>query len=201
MRRRTEHERIDAYKDRWPFLELRKAIMRIHVSVSELCRRIISSSAFESFIILVILANVGVIIAEDPNEPEPVFATLERVFLYLYTTEAAMKIWGLGFVWNQGAYLRDWWNVLDFVIVVSAWAEFIVQEGVNLSSLRTLRLLRPLRSISSIKGLKVLLLALIASIRSMVMFLVVMLFFLLIFAIASGSRMPGSKIKCSRSKS
>jgi hypothetical protein len=31
------------------------------------------------------------------------------------------KILGLGFLFNEGAYIRDPWNVLDFTIVMSAY--------------------------------------------------------------------------------
>lgn len=33
----------------------------------------------------------------------------------------ALKIVGLGFLLNEGAYLRDPWNILDFIIVSSAY--------------------------------------------------------------------------------
>jgi hypothetical protein len=46
---------------------------------------------------------------------------VENVFLALYTFEMVMKILGLGFVFNKGAYLRDPWNMLDFTIVMSAY--------------------------------------------------------------------------------
>jgi hypothetical protein len=46
---------------------------------------------------------------------------LENVFLALYSTEMALKIVGLGFLLNEGAYLRDPWNILDFIIVSSAY--------------------------------------------------------------------------------
>jgi Ion transport protein len=32
-----------------------------------------------------------------------------------------IKIVALGFILNSGSYLRDPWNVLDFIIVGSAW--------------------------------------------------------------------------------
>ena len=32
-----------------------------------------------------------------------------------------LKIMGMGFVFNKGAYLRDAWNILDFVIVTSGY--------------------------------------------------------------------------------
>lgn len=32
-----------------------------------------------------------------------------------------LKILGMGFIFNKGAYLRDYFNILDFFIVVSAY--------------------------------------------------------------------------------
>jgi hypothetical protein len=51
--------------------------------------------------------------------------TIELIFLILYTIEMALKIIGLGFILNKGSYLRDAWNVLDFVIVISAYIPII----------------------------------------------------------------------------
>jgi len=46
---------------------------------------------------------------------------LDWIFLILYTAEMTLKILGFGFILNKNAYLRDYWNVLDFIIVFSAW--------------------------------------------------------------------------------
>ena len=37
----------------------------------------------------------------------------------LFLVEALLKIIAMGFVGHKKAYLRDLWNVLDFVIVVT----------------------------------------------------------------------------------
>ena len=70
----------------------------------------------------------------------------------------------MGFLLKK-AYLRDRWNVIDFIIVVSGWVETIVHEGVNLSALRVFRVLSPLRSISNIEGLRVIFRVLLFSLR------------------------------------
>lgn len=44
-----------------------------------------------------------------------------------------LKIIGLGLIFNRGAYLRDSWNILDFIIVISAYIPYFMDsEGVNL---------------------------------------------------------------------
>lgn len=68
-----------------------------------------------------------------------------------------LKIIGMGFILNKGAYIRDAWNLLDFIIVVSSLLPLLLggSSSINLSVLRSLRVLRPLRTISSIRKLKV----------------------------------------------
>lgn len=54
---------------------------------------------------------------------------------------------------NKGAYLRDGWNVLDFIILMGGYAAFILLIGgrsLRFTILRVLRVLRPLRTISGI---------------------------------------------------
>jgi len=40
-------------------------------------------------------------------------------FLAIFCVEATFKIVALGFVLHQGAYLRNAWNIMDFVVVVT----------------------------------------------------------------------------------
>ena len=36
-----------------------------------------------------------------------------------------LKIVGMGFIFNKKAYLKDPWNILDFVIVMSAYLAIV----------------------------------------------------------------------------
>lgn len=92
-----------------------------------LSKAIIETKTFENLTILVIVANSAVMVIEDPNEknPSPTFKMIDDIFNILYTTEMCLKIMGLGFIFNEGAYLRDSWNILDFVIVISALIPYI----------------------------------------------------------------------------
>lgn len=38
----------------------------------------------------------------------------------------SLKIIGLGFIFSKYAYLRDGWNILDFIIVFTAWLPRII---------------------------------------------------------------------------
>ena len=43
----------------------------------------------------------------------------EVYFLGIFCVEASLKIVALGFVLHKGAYLRNIWNIMDFVVVVT----------------------------------------------------------------------------------
>jgi hypothetical protein len=109
----------------------------------------------------------------------------DTIFQYLYTAEMIVKIVSLGFILNTGSYLRDAWNILDFIIIASGFMGMFLQgSGVNLSALRSFRVIRPLRTISSVKGLRIIVSALINAIPLLRDSLLVLLFFFLVFAIA-----------------
>lgn len=50
------------------------------------------------------------------------------MFLSIYTIEMLLKIIGMGFILNKGAYLRDYWNILDFVIVITSYYPLILTD-------------------------------------------------------------------------
>ena len=77
----------------------------------------------------------------------------DRVFTIMYIFEAAIKILAFGFIVHKKSYLRDPWNVIDFVVVVIGIIS-LVPNLPNLKSLRILRIFRPLRSINAVPSIK-----------------------------------------------
>lgn len=121
------------------------------------------------------------------------------MFLVLYSLEMIIKIMGLGFMFNKGAYLRDSWNILDFVIVISSYPTLFedpdapkTESGFSLSGLRSFRVMRPLKTISSVKGLKVLMQAFFQAMPLLGNTIVILLFFFAIFAIGGTNIMSGN---------
>jgi len=43
----------------------------------------------------------------------------EVYFLGIFCIEALFKVVALGFVLHKGSYLRNIWNIMDFVVVVT----------------------------------------------------------------------------------
>lgn len=109
----------------------------------------------------------------------------EPFFTFLFTAECTLKVIGMGFIGEQGAYLRDPWNWLDFVVVVAGVLGAV--PGVpKVSALRTFRVLRPLRSLNAIAGIKRLVTSLLKSIPELinvVAFLGILFFIFGIFGI------------------
>ena len=132
-----------------------------------------------------------------------VFAS-EFVFTPLYFLEFCVKIVASGMFAGRHAYFRSWWNILDFVVLLSCLAllPFTVlaysetravrpwnnetiaadasqreQEAVNiLVVLRLLRILRPLKSLATVSHLRRLVRTLLNSVLALKDLMLVMLF-------------------------
>ncbi len=131
----------------------------------------VSNKWFERFVLVVILANVGFMAAYDPvdspvvNPSSPRRAVLEMadvVFSIFFAIECVSKIVALGFIVGEKTYLRDVWNVLDFIVVLLGVIDLL--PSLSISSvlvLRTFRVLRPLRAISRFGELRFLVILLV----------------------------------------
>ena len=92
-----------------------------------------------------------------------------NIFTWIFFAESMIKIIALGLCLSPNSYLRDIWNVIDFVIAISGVFEFIASssEGnemsLNIKALRVVRVIRPLKSINAIPSMRQLVSALISS--------------------------------------
>lgn len=141
---------------------------------------------------------------DDPTAivKSPFFILLDNIFLGFYTFEMFAKILGLRLFFAEEAYLKDPWNMMDCVIVASAYLGLFTDSATdygsgvpevgdeassgafNLKGLRAFRVLRPLKTISTIKGLKLLVLALFSALPLLRDTIIILMFFFIIFAIA-----------------
>ena len=77
----------------------------------------------------------------------------ENIFTAAYVLEMILKIIAMGFWWDAGSYLSDWWNRMDFTVVILGLLAYL--PGVdNFSGIRTVRVLRPLRTITGVSGMR-----------------------------------------------
>jgi len=78
---------------------------------------------------------------------------LTTMFNVIFVIECFLKVVAMGFIMHKKSYLRNAWNVLDFLVVLSAVLDtFKVSNG--FSSIRSLRAIRPLRSINAIPSMR-----------------------------------------------
>jgi len=82
-----------------------------------------------------------------------VIGILTDIFNGIFILECLLKVIAMGFIMHKKSYLRNGWNVIDFVVVVSAILETFSMSS-SLSAIRSLRSIRPLRSINAIPSMR-----------------------------------------------
>eukprot|EP01064_Diplonema_japonicum_P027866 TRINITY_DN4146_c1_g1_i1.p1 TRINITY_DN4146_c1_g1~~TRINITY_DN4146_c1_g1_i1.p1 ORF type:complete len:1687 (+),score=370.93 TRINITY_DN4146_c1_g1_i1:73-5133(+) len=168
------------------------------------CRdTVLYNSWFERFWLLVIILNCVTLAIEDPTDVDCVssvckFTTVTgNIFSFLFAVECGMKISGLGFYKRRGAYLKDEWNVLDFIIVISGLASFVAElfmgsgNSAALTGLRAFRLLRPLKAVQAFPAVRVLVQSILASLPQLLDVFVLYFFFVLTMGIIAVQQWKG----------
>ncbi len=92
----------------------------------------------------------------DPNDlgsKNKILGIFDAVFTGIYTFEAIMKILAYGFVVHRKSYLRDAWNVLDFISLLVSYISLLPGMP-NFKPMRILRVMKPLRSVNSMPTMK-----------------------------------------------
>ncbi|GFQ66506.1 voltage-dependent calcium channel type D subunit alpha-1 [Trichonephila clavata] len=161
--------------------------------IRSLCITIVEYKAFEYLILLTIFANCIALAVFTPfpfGDSNAVNATLEKVeyiFLVIFTLECVMKIIAYGFILHPGAYLRNTWNLLDFIIVVigvvSTALSNLMKDGFDVKALRAFRVLRPLRLVSGVPSLQVVLNSILKAMIPLLHIALLVIFVIIIYAI------------------
>ncbi|XP_054868925.1 voltage-dependent L-type calcium channel subunit alpha-1D isoform X7 [Amphiprion ocellaris] len=169
------------------------------------CINLVEWKPFDIFILLSIFANcVALAIyipfpGDDSNSTNQELETVEYAFLIIFTIETFLKIIAYGLVMHQNSYVRNGWNMLDFVIVIvglfSVVLEMITKDadsggqsggkpgGFDVKALRAFRVLRPLRLVSGVPSLQVVLNSIIKAMVPLLHIALLVLFVIIIYAI------------------
>ncbi|XP_037538108.1 voltage-dependent R-type calcium channel subunit alpha-1E [Nematolebias whitei] len=160
--------------------------------IRKYARKIIEWPPFEYMILATITANCVVLALEQhlPGEDKtPMAKRLEKTepyFIGIFCFEAGIKLVALGFVFHKGAYLRNGWNVMDFIVVLSgilATAGSHMNIPVDLRTLRAVRVLRPLKLVSGIPSLQIVLKSIMKAMIPLLQIGLLLFFAILMFAI------------------
>ena len=107
----------------------------------------------------------------------------------VFTIEALFKIIAYGFVVNKQSYLRNPWNIIDFIVVFSALLSNTLTSVAFLSYIKIIRVvriarvLRPLRLVSKYRDLQIATTCLIKSIPGVLQLEVIVVFVLMILSV------------------
>ncbi|XP_041862080.1 voltage-dependent R-type calcium channel subunit alpha-1E isoform X1 [Melanotaenia boesemani] len=160
--------------------------------VRKYAKKITEWPPFEYMILATIIANCIVLALEQhlPGEDKtPMSKRLEKTepyFIGMFCFEAGIKIIALGFVFHKGSYLRNGWNVMDFIVVLSgilAAAGAHMNISVDLRTLRAVRVLRPLKLVSGIPSLQIVLKSIMKAMIPLLQIGLLLFFAILMFAI------------------
>lgn len=156
-----------------------------------------TSNFFDNSVIGLIIFG-AIILAVDSPMLDP-NSLLKKIIYYIdlvlnifFSVECILKILSDGFIYNSRkdkAYIRDSWNIMDFVVVILSWLNYFI-EGADgslksLKALRALRGLRPLRVVRKSKTLKLIVETILTSVLKMVYYLVFLAFVITPVAIIS----------------
>uniref|UniRef100_A0A6Q2Z697 Voltage-dependent L-type calcium channel subunit alpha n=1 Tax=Esox lucius TaxID=8010 RepID=A0A6Q2Z697_ESOLU len=183
-------------------LKLNNPIRRAALSIVEW-------KPFDIFILMAIFANciaLGVskpFPEEDSNSTNHDLEKVEYVFLIIFTIETFMKILAYGLVMHPSSYIRNGWNLLDFVIVIVGLFSVILETmthkatgeaatthhvpgkpgGLDVKALRAFRVLRPLRLVSGVPSLQIVLNSIMKAMLPLLHIALLVLFVIIIYAI------------------
>mmetsp|Transcript_148251 Transcript_148251/g.412890 ORF Transcript_148251/g.412890 Transcript_148251/m.412890 type:complete len:596 (-) Transcript_148251:364-2151(-) len=152
---------------------------------------------FDRFILLCIAVISLLNAAEDRRAPEDegfnaVSKIIEHVINVIFLIELVLKVIGWGLLCHKNAYLRNPWNILDFLVVADAVLQWILPDlGGAFSVLRLFRALRPLRSLNAVPQMKGLVNTVLIAIPRLGNVILMAVFIFGIFAIAGITLMDG----------
>lgn len=90
------------------------------------------TNLFEAIIVLAIFLNSLVMALTDYNDRDNLTLHNQRleqfgvVFSYIFTFELVLKVISFGFIMHPKSYMRDAWNWLDFIVVITGLIELSV---------------------------------------------------------------------------
>ncbi|XP_012929096.1 voltage-dependent N-type calcium channel subunit alpha-1B isoform X6 [Heterocephalus glaber] len=169
------------------------------------CHSIVTMRYFETVILVVIALSSIALAAEDPVRTDSsrnnALKYMDYIFTGVFTFEMVIKMIDLGLLLHPGAYFRDLWNILDFIVVSGALVAFAFSgskgKDINtIKSLRVLRVLRPLKTIKRLPKLKAVFDCVVNSLKNVLNILIVYMLFMFIFAVIAVQLFKGKFFYC-----
>ncbi|KAL7018839.1 hypothetical protein ACKWTF_010927 [Chironomus riparius] len=169
---------------------------------------------FDFFIMIVICLSSIALACEDPvdeeSEKNKILNYFDYGFTCVFTLELLFKVVDLGIILHPGSYLREFWNIMDAVVVICAAVSFgfdmagdagseVTSNLSTIKSLRVLRVLRPLKTIKRVPKLKAVFDCVVNSLKNVINILIVYILFQFIFAVIAVQLFNGKFFWCTDS--
>ena len=114
---------------------------------------------------------------QDPYQKETLKLMLNIISI-IFVLECVVRIIVMGFYWGDKTYLKDPWNILDFMVVIMGWVSRFM-DGSDVSAIKVIRILRPLRTINQIPNMSSLVSTILNSLPIMFDVMVLFMFMLI----------------------
>ena len=173
--------------------------------IRRICYKMTNHWLFENVVIALIIASsiklaydTYIIDVPASDTRKVISENIDLFFTIFFLLEALLKCVALGFAQDDGSYLRESWNQLDFFIVAASIFD-LAFDGVDIPAIRILRLLRtlrPLRFISHNDDMRLIVTALLESVGHIINVVVVLLMVWLMFAILAVNLFGGKLYHC-----
>eukprot|EP01052_Picozoa_sp_SAG31_P006997 SAG31_NODE_329_length_17643_cov_10.377793_2_plen_1951_part_00 len=116
------------------------------------------------------------------------------VFNGIFTVEMVLRITAASFVTGPAAYMKNWWNIFDFVVINSMWIGFIASYALDstMDVISTLTVLRSLRALRFFRGTREITTTLGMAANTLVLMLILIVSLWLMFSIIGRELFAGA---------
>ena len=114
---------------------------------------LVANPVFDIVMMTVILVN-AVVLGLETFQPladthHGLFGTLNNVILGIYVVELLIRITACG--WNPRVFVKDGWNIFDFLVVVASLVPWLRENAMLLRLIRLLRIVRIVRFLPDLR--------------------------------------------------
>ena len=168
--------------------------------VRRFTRYISTSKGFEYFILVAIIVNCILMAIntqlpeDDANQMNKMVEQAETYLLGIFCLEMVLNIVTMGFILHPGSYIRNPWNILDFVVVVTgilSLPQLGIMKGGSVKALRAMRVLRPLKLVSGVPSLQVVMTSIAKSLIPLSNVCLLVVFVIIIYAVIGLEMLQG----------
>eukprot|EP00112_Aurelia_sp_Birch-Aquarium-sp1_P018408 Seg4389.2 transcript_id=Seg4389.2/GoldUCD/mRNA.D3Y31 product="Voltage-dependent calcium channel type A subunit alpha-1" protein_id=Seg4389.2/GoldUCD/D3Y31 len=169
--------------------------------VRRFTRYVSTSKVFEYFILVAIIFNCILMAInsqlpkDDMNNMNRFVEQAETYLLGIFCLEMVLNIITMGFILHPGSYIRNAWNILDFVVVVTgilSLPQLNIMKGGSVKALRAMRVLRPLKLVSGVPSLQIVMTSIAKSLIPLSNVCLLVVFVIIIYAVIGLEMLQGT---------